>query len=520
MIRSLLLLLFLLAFVIHAKALPAPLPSSQVVIAYNEKAEGAKELAEFYAISRQIPPSQIVALSTTEKATIDRKTYEQTIRTPLRKKFIDAGWWTMGKDPQGTELPVKTTVRCLVLMKGLPLRISRQEIPEGESEEQNRFAKNNEAAVDSELTLMGVSQHPLGGPFPNPYFGKDYPAVDNPATYQLLVGRIDAPTYDHCQRMILDALDIEESGLWGRTYIDVAQKGGGFAVGDTWMNNIAAQSIETGIPTIVDKTKDTFVTNYPMTDAAVYFGWYTTHRNGPFLNPAMKFKKGAIAVHLHSFSAEQLINPTKNWSAALIDRGAAATLGNTWEPYLQISHQFDIFYDRLLQGYSLIEAGSMSMNALSWQNIIIGDPLYRPYQVSAEKTQDFSSDLDYKALRYAQTKWSDPAERYRELIKAADRMKSGTIYEALGYQSLELGNNEPAIDAFKKAGQLFTTPADQLRQVLNLVEVERRRKDSAAALKLLHTGKAIFKDLPELKAIEGLLTILDPPAPPPAKTSK
>jgi len=517
MIRSLLLLLVL---AIPANALPEPLPPSQVVIAYNDKAEGAKELAEFYAISRQIPPSQIVALSTTEKGTIDRKTYEQTIRNPLRKKFIDAGWWTMGKDPQGTELPLKTSIRCLVLMKGLPLRISREATVEGEPVKEGPTGKSNEAAVDSELSLMGVSNYPLSGPIPNPYFDKDYPAINNPATYQLLVGRIDAPTYDHCQRMILDALDVEKTGLWGRTYIDVALKGGGFAIGDQWMNNIATQSIESGLPTVVEKTKDTFVTNYPMTDAAVYFGWYTFHRNGPFLNPAMTFKKGAIAVHLHSFSAEQLINPEKNWSAALLDRGAAATLGNTWEPYLQASHQFDIFYDRLLKGYSLIEAGSMSMNVLSWQNIIIGDPLYRPYKVAAEKTQDFSSELEYKALRYAQSKWSDPKERYQELIKAADRMKSGTIYEALGYQSLELGNNDPAIDAFKKAGQLFTTPADQLRQVLNLVEVERRRQDSAAALKLLRNAKSIFKDIPEAKAIDGLITILDPPAPPPAKKTK
>lgn len=512
-------LILILALAISGNALPEPLPPSQVVIAYNDKAEGARELAEFYAISRQIPPSQIVALSTTEKATIDRKTYEQSIRNPLRKKFIEAGWWAMGKDPQGTDIPLTTNIRCLVLMKGLPLRISRQDLPE-EAEANSQFAKNNESAIDSELTLMGVGKYALGGPIPNPYFNKDYPAVDNPATYQLLVGRIDAPTFDQCQRMILDALDIEKSGLWGRTYIDVAQKGGGFAVGDKWMDNIAAQSIATGIPTIVEKTRDTFVTNYPMTEAAVYFGWYTFHRNGPFLNPDMKFKKGAIAVHLHSFSAEQLLNPEKNWSAALIDRGAAATLGNTWEPYLQISHQFDIFYDRLLKGYSLVEAGSMSINALSWQNIIIGDPLYRPYKVAAEKTEDFSSDLDYKALRFAQSKWGDPDERYQELIKAADRMKSGTIYEALGYQSLELGNNEPAIESFKKAGQLFSNPADQLRQVLNLVEVERRRNDSAAALKLLRLAKAGFKEIPETKALDALITILDPPAPPPAKKSK
>lgn len=517
MIRSLILLF---ALGLPGFALPQPLPPSQVVIVYNDQAEGAQDLAEFYAVSRRIPPSQIVAISTTEKATIDRKTYETTIRNPLRHKFIEAGWWAMGKDPSGVTQPFKTNIRCLVTIKGIPLRISRQDTPEGESTENNQFAANNESAVDSELTLMGVEKYPLGGPLPNPYFDKDFPAIDNPAIYQLLVGRIDAPSFDRCKQMIIDALSAEEEGLWGRTYIDVANKGGNFKIGDDWMGNIAEASITAGLPTIVERSKDTFVTNYPMTEAAVYFGWYTFHRNGPFLNDDMKFKKGAIAVHLHSLSAAQLLDPKVNWSAALLDRGAAVTLGNTWEPYLQLSHQFDIFYDRLLKGYSVIEAGSMSMNALSWQNIILGDPLYRPYKMAAEKTTDFSSNLDYKALRYAQSNWTDPQERYQELIKAADRMKSGTIYEALGYQSLELGNDEPAIIAFKKAGQLFTDPADRLRQLLNLVEVERRRKDNAAALKLLQVGKASFPNIPEATALDGLITILDPPAPPPAKSKK
>lgn len=517
MIRSTLIFLTLISSVFAA---PAPIPPDQVVIAYNEKVDGARELAEFYAVSRRIPPSNIVALATTEKATIDRKTYEQTIRNPLLKKFIDAGWWVMGKNAQGVFAPRESTVRCLVLMKGLPLKIARQEIPAEEKENKHQFSANNEAAIDSELNLMGVSQYVIGGPLPNPYFEKDYAFVTHPGAYQLLVGRIDAPTFEHCQRMILDALDAEKTGLWGRTYVDFSKMGDNYALGDKWMKGIAEASIKAGMPTIVDQTKDTFVTNYPMTDAAIYFGWYTQHRNGPFLNPEMKFKPGAIAVHLHSYSAAQLLNPAQNWSAGLIDRGAAATLGNTTEPYLQISHNFEIFFDRLLKGYSLIEAGSMSMNAISWQNIIIGDPLYRPFKVTSDQIKDLKTDLPYKALRLAQSKWPDAAERQKELLKAADRMKSGTIYEFYGYRSLELGNMEPAIESFKKAGLLFTEPADKLRQALNLVEVERRRNDKAAALTLLKQAKTAFKEIPEAKAIDGLMTILDPPAPPPAKKKK
>lgn len=511
---------FLLLLATGLMAAPAPIPPEEVVIVYNQDVDRGKELAEFYAVSRRIPPSNIVALSCTEKATIDRKTYEEKIRNPLRKKFIEAGWWTMGKNSQEILAPIKSSVRYLVVLKGMPLRISRQKLPEGEEVPKTPHADKNEAAIDSELSFMGISDYPIGGPLPNPYFNKDHAFSNQPGFFQLLVGRIDAPTFEHCQRMILDALDVEKSGLWGRAYVDFANKGGNYAIGDQWMEGISKLALEAGIPTVVDKTKDTFVTNYPMTDAALYFGWYTQHRNGPFLNEKMTFKPGAIAVHLHSFSAAQLLNPAQNWSAGLIDRGAAATLGNTWEPYLQLSHNFEIFFDRLLKGYTLVEASSMAMNAVSWQNIVIGDPLYRPFKISADQIKDFEKDLAFKALRLAQSKWPDPTEREQELVKAADRMKSGSFHEFFGYQALEAGDHEAAAKSFKQAGPLFKEPADKLRQLLNLVEIQRRKKETAVALQILRSAKASFKDLPEATAIDGLITILDPPAPPPAKKSK
>ena len=503
-----------------AFAATTPLLPGQVAVVYNSNLPQSKELAEFYALTRRIPASQVIGIATTEKATIDRGTFEKTIRRPLVKKFTDANWWTMGKDTNGISLPVQSQIRCIALMKGIPLRISRTPLPKGETEKTRQFNLNNEAAIDSELSLMGITNYPIGGAIPNPYFNKDFSAAQNPAKFMMMVGRIDAKNYDQCKRMILDAIDVEKDGLWGRTYLDFSKKGGGFAIGDKWVEEIAKASMAAGIPTITNRMSDTFVTNYPMTDAAVYFGWYTSHRNGPFLNEDFKFKKGAIAVHLHSFSAQQLINPTKNWSAALLDRGAAATLGNTWEPYLQLSHHFNIFYDRLIKGHSLIEAGYMSMNALSWQNIVIGDPLYRPFKTTSVSKETLNIDREYKLIRYAQSKFPDEQTRYKELLKVAEKSKNGTIYEMAGFRALDAENHDLAAQAFARAKTLFTAPADRLRQDLNLVEMERRQKNTAAALKILRRAKAEFKDIPEVKAVAGLLTILDPPAPPATKSSK
>ena len=509
-----------LAFCLPAFSKPSPLLPGQVVVVYNSTLPESQELAEFYALNRRIPTTNLIGLEVTEKATIDRETYESKIRKPLVKKFVENKWWQVGKNQNGNAVPLQTEIRCMVLLKGIPLRISRSPIPESEEAEKRQFKKQNEASIDSELSIMGALEHPIGGVIPNPCFQKEVSAATNPAAFMTMVGRIDANTYDHCKRMVLDALDVEKEGLWGRTYLDLWTRGANYKLGDDWIENIAKASINLATPTIVDRMKNTFVTNYPMRDAAIYFGWYTQHRNGPFLNDEMKFQKGAIAVHLHSFSGAQLLNPAKNWSVGLIDRGAAATLGNVWEPYLGLSHHFDIFYDRLLKGYTLVEAAYMSINVLSWQNIVIGDPLYRPFKTTTVRPDAMVKDRDYKLIRYAQTKFPDPKVRLTQLLKAAEKTKSGTVYEMIAFHTLEGGQSDQAIKGFKRAKELFTDPADKLRQDLHLVELERRRKDTKAAIAILKKAKAAYKDIPEVKAIDGLLTILDPPAPPPTKSKK
>jgi uncharacterized protein (TIGR03790 family) len=50
---------------------------------------------------------------------------------------------------------------------------------------------------------------------------------------------------------------------------------------------------------VVDRFNETLPKNYPMTDAALYYGWYEWSVNGPFINPRFKFRKGAVAMHLH-----------------------------------------------------------------------------------------------------------------------------------------------------------------------------------------------------------------------------
>ncbi len=504
---------------------PSTIHPGQVAILFNSSDPESRDLAEFYAQMRSIPPSNLLGLPLSKSETITRATYEKTIRQPLVKIFNDRQWWTMGRDPQGTQLPTRAVIRTIAIMRGVPLRISRTKTVADKTKPQEAPAKNqgitnDEASVDSELTLLGVRNLKPAGMSVNRYYNTEKAFTQSPLPFQLLVGRIDAPTLSTCKRMVLDALDTETEGLWGRTYVDFSKKTGGYTEGDAWLDRIAARSIKSGHPTITDRQKNTFTTNYPMTDAALYFGWYAHHRNGPFLHPKLKMKKGSIIVHLHSFSAQQLKNPKKNWSAAILEKGAAATLGNVYEPYLKGTHHLDIFHDRLLKGYTLVEAAYMALPILSWQNIVLGDPLYRPYSTSSQTPKDLVNDREYKALRTAYQNWKDPEERTQKLRSAATKMQSGTIMEALGYDLLEIGKHAEAQAFFQAAKKHFKGRADQVRQDLNTIEILRRRGMKKEALAYIEQGKKTYQGMAEAKSLIGLSTILNPPPPKPAQPKK
>ncbi len=500
----------------------APIPPESVAVLYNSQVPESKDLAEFYAQMRKIPVTNLVGLKLSDKGQITRKTYNSTLRDPLRKIFVERGWWTMGTNPQGNRLPTSSKITTLVCMSGVPYKIQREAVAPSDTHRgpklPTHFAKANEASVDSEMSLLGVQGLATLAPLNNPYFKKDGAFSDQRLPFMLLVGRIDAPSFTICKRMIGDAIATESRGLWGMCYLDLALKGGGFAIGDQWLESIAKLNGTTGIPNVVDRNKQTFTTNYPMNDAALYFGWYTTHKNGPLLNPKFRFRRGAVAIHLHSFSAGNLRDPNRNWTGPILAKGAAATVGNVYEPYLHLTHHFDILHDRLLKGYSLVEAAYMATPSLSWQNVVLGDPLYRPFlHLDGSGSKDHS-DRDFRAIRIANERWGDePETMVKKLRTAAAAKSNGRLYEYLGLWHRDQKQNAVAMAFFETASKKHIKASDRLRQYLSIADTQRGTGNKALAIETLREAKQSIKDIPESKTTLALLNILDPPAPPPAK---
>jgi uncharacterized protein (TIGR03790 family) len=498
-----------------------PLSNREVLVLYNKADPESARLAEAYQDARGIPPSQILGLEMPLKADITRNQYNDSILAPLRDHFEDRGWWKRQRDAQGLLLPAENRIRAILLMRGVPLRIQATPVPKPEKGAEppaDPISPRDEACVDSELALFGIEDLPAKGVLKNAFFESVKPLSEMNLPYLVLTSRIDAPTYATCKRMIDDAVETEKHGLWGRAYVDIANK---FPQGDLWLTQLAAQSVRTGVPTVIDRFNDTFPKNYPMTGAAVYYGWYDGHVSGPFLNPTFMFRTGAVAVHLHSFSADQLSDPHKNWCAPLLVRGAAATVGNVYEPYLHLSHHFDIMHDRLLKGWTFAEAAWAAMPVTSWQGVTLGDPLYRPFLHIDGTGEKRAEDRDFRAIRAAMRQWPDKTEeRRKKLAEAAENLKSGNLAEGLALDYLAADDIPSAQTWLRRAKDLYAAREDKLRQDMQLIAIERAAKNNPAAIAALRNAKKEYGSIAVVEAISGWLDILDPPPPPVADPTR
>ena len=516
-----LLRLLLSALCIVANANAQGLTGKDVLILFNKADAESANLAEAYREAREVPASQLLGLDIPLKADITRGEFDATILNPLRAHFDAKKWWRKGLNPEGLSVPLENKIRVIVIMRGVPLRIEPGPVippKEGKQAPADPISPRDEASVDSELALFGIEGLPVKGVLKNPFYDSKVPLSKAKTPFMILTSRIDAPDYGTCKRMISDSIAAEKTGLWGRAYVDIANK---FPQGDQWLNEIIAQNQKLGIPTVTDRFDDTLPKNYPMTDAAIYYGWYDWNVSGPFLNPGFIFRPGAIAIHLHSFSAQQLTNPHENWAAPLLVRGAAATVGNVYEPYLHLTHHFEILHDRLLRGWSFAEAAWAAMPVSSWQGVTLGDPLYRPFQHIDGTGNKKDEDRDYRAFRAASRQWPDEdATRRQKLAEAAEKLSSGTLAEGLALDYQESKDIANARIWFRKAKQFFFRNEDKLRQDMQLIAIERSEKNTKIAIEELRTAKAKYGPIPEAQALSGWLDILDPPPPPAADPTK
>ncbi|HEX4086358.1 MAG TPA: TIGR03790 family protein [Chthoniobacteraceae bacterium] len=519
--RVLLLLMVLAATAAHAQESAPPAATREAaatLVVYSNLDPDSAALAAYYAKRRGIPLDHIVGLDCPATEEISRATYDETIAGPLRKIFTDRGWWHAPADP--SLVVSDNQIRFIALIRGIPLKIAQDANYAGDSYHGKQQALNtNAAAVDSELATLGVRTRHITGPLKNPYYQSFTQFMDAPLAPLMLVCRLDGPSVDTVKSMIDGAISAERTGLDGFAYIDMRGiTAGPMALGDHWLATAADELRRHGMPVICDDSPNLIPTGYPMTHAAVYLGWYSSSVEGPMAQPDFRFVPGAVAVHIHSFSASTLRDFHAGWAGPLVAHGAAVTLGNVYEPYLALTPNLDIFVDRLRNGMTFAESAYASQPVLSWMTTFVGDPLYRPFQNTGASAESGEKPaIEYAAYRKGAHVWFEkgPVQGAAALTASARELHSGIVWEGLGLLQWNKPDYPAAIVSFQEAEKCYGTTEDGLRVVLHQTAVfaAEDRHDLARALAARElTRFSQFPGSALLRAVIGLpATSASPP---------
>lgn len=401
-------------------------PPRVLVLANRDDGESLA-VARHYVERRGLPETAIVALPMpfTEQITWPEfvvAIWNPLLREAIAREVIDAMPMRLADETGRTKIvPNGHRLDALVVCRGVPLRVAHD--PALFDERSNPVAANaqfrtNEGAVDSELALLATNCPPIAAFVPNPVHSATGPSATETALREIIpVGRLDGPTVDDAKALVDRALAAERAGLAGRAYVDL---GGPHRQGDEWLEACVPELTALGFETDVDREGATLPAHARFDAPALYFGWYAGGVNGPFNAPGFQFPPGAVALHIHSFSASTLRSGGQAWVGPLVGRGATAALGNVGEPYLQFTHQPHLLLRALARGDALGVAALRSINALSWKGVVVGDPLYRPFSVSADAQWENRGALAPEAEAYARV-------RRMRLLAAAGRGE-----EALG----------------------------------------------------------------------------------------
>ncbi len=511
--------------------------AAATLVLYNSTDPTSETMARFYAMKRGVPSTQVVGLPCTVAEEITREEYEQALERPLRELFHRNRWWRVENTPPLGLIAVENKIRFVAIMRGVPVRVlPRQLVPQGgptpvpvptgrptppptPTPPPPAPAERQESAVDSELAALGILTKSIAGPLTNPYFKSYTPILEAKLAPVMLVCRLDGPNLMTVRNMILDSMEAERTGVGGMALVDTRNlRAGGYAQGDDWLRSAAADFRAYGVPTIVDERPETLPSGYPAQRIGYYLGWYEQHACGPFADPNFKFRKGAVAVHLHSFSGATLRNPTQYWCAPLLERGAAATLGNVYEPYLDLTPHLDVFAGRLLAGFTFAEASYMSMKALSWMTTVVGDPLYRPFARW--------SNLDFGGSQPGDARfWDGFRSAVLEFSRTGDKNalappgglsaeEAGVYFEGAAGLVREDKERTPAIQMLERAMGSYTSPDDKARVAFHLAQDILVRDGKPAAVAYLQKMMRTYEGTPQAAAFAAFERELNPPPPP------
>jgi len=387
------------------------LEPDEILIIANKDIAASMHIAKYYCEKRQLPRDNVLAVSLGKNLnnTISRNDYERLLAEPIRKELLTK------------QQPGK--IRCLLTTYGVPYKVGRRgplkelqgklkELKELVEQEKKRIkqleqngrtnslehkqstyklaktqfeidyieGKETDASVDSELSMVLNGSYELYRWQPNMLKG-DIPGL---SLNTLMVSRLDGPNYEIVKGLIDKAIAAEKTGLKGIAYIDSRGivKEDLYGRFDQSLRDLAVITrLQTDMSVEEEQTEKLFPPS-ACPQAAIYCGWYSLKK----YVDAFDFVDGAIGYHISSWEAIDIRDPNSSqWCPAMLTDGITATLGAVAEPYLHAFPQPEEFFMELYKGNCLVEAYYRTNPFNSWQLVLIGDPLYRPFKKAVGK---------------------------------------------------------------------------------------------------------------------------------------
>jgi hypothetical protein len=273
-----------------------------------------------------------------------------------------------------------------------------------------------------------------------------------------------------------------------------------------------------GFETTVDKNPGTFQSDFPMSQIAIYCGWYDGNVSGPFTLPKVEFMPGAFAYHLHSFSAASLRSTNEFWVGPLLAKGATCTMGCVYEPYLSATPNVAAFLERWIGGgFTFGEAAWASQPALSWQTTVVGDPLYRPFgrepsALHAEFARTHNPLIEWSYLRVVNLGLAHgaPVHQFIALLEnIPTTTNSAVLTEKLAGLYEMQGKPSSAIETYELALTRNPSPEQRIRLRLTLAEKLLAQNREADAINNFKQLLQEAPDYPGKPSIEAKLAALE-----------
>jgi uncharacterized protein (TIGR03790 family) len=337
---------------------------ANVLLVVNDASSLSRAIGQYYAGRRGVPPRNICHVRTAVTESIDRTQYDREIAGAVTGCLTRNG--------------LTEQVLYIVTTGGVPLKIPGSMGMEGDY-----------AAVDSELTLLYSDlklghPHPIAGPVSNPFFGRRDAKFAHPEFPIYLVTRLAAYDLEGVKAIIDRGLHAANQGKF---VIDM--KSPGSQEGDSWLRQAANLLPK---DRVIFDASETVI--YDQSGVIGYAGWGSNdpHRHRRFLG--FHWLPGAIATEFVSTNARTFQRPPDSWNisdwksrklwffdspqtltADYLSEGATAATGHVDEPYLSMTPHPEYLLPAYYSGRNLAESYYLSIRALSWQNVVIGDPL-------------------------------------------------------------------------------------------------------------------------------------------------